>query len=106
MDLIKHISDEESHNQGGQHILETNVHQSAAHRASCITFLYVLHYHHLCHIFTIACIPDNAHSPFSFSFERMKFVSSLVEAMQVDKQAERLKVSSLLSSDSSITTNS
>ncbi len=29
----------------------------------------------------------------------MKFVSSLVEAMEVDKQAERLKVSSYLSTD-------
>ncbi len=106
MDLIKHISDEESHNQDGQQILETNVHQSAAHRASCIAFLYVLRYRHLCHVSTITCIPDNAHSPFSFSFERMKFVSSLVEAMQVDKQAERLKVSSLLSSDSFIITDS
>ncbi len=59
MDLIKHISDEKNHNgQDGQQILGTTVHQPAAHRASCIAFLYVLRYH-LCHVSTMS-IPDKA----------------------------------------------
>ncbi len=62
MDLIRHISDEESNNQDGHQILETNVNQSAAHRASCVAFLYVLHYYQLCH--HIIRIPDSTHPPF------------------------------------------